>query len=355
VGLAARVRPLGDRERAAPRSCVRDDACALAPVSRHWPGPWWLGRCSHLRLGLVLGQLAWNARGVGVRGPAGGAHGCLAAPLPRAVHARDSDPLDDHDLGPVLAAVVTMVPAFAWARVETEQPASHAEYTSEFAGCYQLEVGRWIPPTMLGHSVHGLLPARIQLDTTRGNSARDHAIFERSQLLIRPGWDGAAYWIPISHDRVHLTWNTGFNGVGVDLRRHGNELRGKARGHTDVGGPWPNPRARVRARPIDCALSPRRHEPQWAAFKQKCPTLHTLGLAVCARVNAEIPHTLTLRDSLTLGARRRVTCVTRSDWPVRCRTLSSVGGTPLGFAPTPRPDAAGAPAVRHRLLHSHMH
>jgi len=160
------------------------------------------------------------------------------------------------NLGPALAAVVTMVPAFAWARVETEQPASHAEYTSEFAGCYQLEVGRWIPSTMLGHSVHGILPARIQLDTTRGNSARDHAIFERSQLLIRPGWDGAAYWIPISHDRVHLTWNTGFNGVGVDLRRHGNELRGKARGHTDVGGPWPNPRARVRARPIDCALVP---------------------------------------------------------------------------------------------------
>lgn len=161
------------------------------------------------------------------------------------------------NVGPLLAAVVTMVPVFAWARAEREQPVSNPAYTSEFAGCYELEFGAWIPSGMMGHSVHGIVPARIQLDTMRGDTARSETMyhtFERSNLLIRPGWWGSAYWEPISRERVRLMWNTGFHGVGLELRRHGQELRGHATGHTDVSGPWPNPRAPVRARPIDCAL-----------------------------------------------------------------------------------------------------
>jgi len=157
------------------------------------------------------------------------------------------------NIGPLLAAAVTMIPAYAWARAESKQPASNPAYTSEFAGCYALEFGRWIPSTMLGHGVHGIVPARVQLDTVRGDSAIG-ALFERSQLLIRPGWWGSAYWQPTSRDHVLLQWSTGFNGVGLDLRRHGEELRGRATGFTDVSGWWPEPRARVRARPIDCSL-----------------------------------------------------------------------------------------------------
>jgi hypothetical protein len=159
--------------------------------------------------------------------------------------------------GPLLAAVVTMVPAFAWARAETQEPVSNPAYTAEFAGCYELEFGGWIPSAMMGHSVHGIVPARIQLDTVRGDTARRETMYdtsERSQLLIRPGWWGSAYWEPISRGRVRLIWNTGFHGVGLDLRRHGQELRGRATGHTDVSGGWPEPRVRVRARPIDCSL-----------------------------------------------------------------------------------------------------
>jgi len=158
----------------------------------------------------------------------------------------------------LLAAVVMVVPTFEWARRESEPLAANPAYTSEFAGCYSLEFGPWIPSEMLGHGVHGIVPDRIRLDTVRGDTAtrsvRDGGLFEFSQHLIRPGWWGSAYWEPITRDRVQLIWNTGFNGVGLDLRRHGGELRGKATGHTDVGGPWPEPRARVRARPIDCAL-----------------------------------------------------------------------------------------------------
>jgi hypothetical protein len=161
--------------------------------------------------------------------------------------------------GPLLAAVVTMIPVFAWARAETQELVSNPAYTSEFAGCYELELGAWIPSAMMGHSVYGILPARIQLDTVRGDAARRetmYATFERSELLIRPGWRGSAYWEPISRERVRLIWNTGFHGVGMDLRRHGQELRGRATGHTDVSGWWPEPRARVRARLIDCSLVP---------------------------------------------------------------------------------------------------
>jgi hypothetical protein len=162
--------------------------------------------------------------------------------------------------GPLLAAVVTIVPAFAWARAEMQELVSDPAHTSAFAGCYELEFGRWIPSAMMGHSVHGIVPARVQLDTVRGDPVRRETMydtFERSELLIRPGWWGSAYWEPISRERVRLIWNTGFHGVGLDLRRHGLELRGKATGHTDVSGlPWPETRARVRARPIDCSLVP---------------------------------------------------------------------------------------------------
>lgn len=151
-----------------------------------------------------------------------------------------------------VACAAIMVGTVSWARADESQPIEQPTYAASFAGCYEVELGPWIPSVMLGHAAQGIVPTRIRLDTTRGKQS-----FEMSKLLIRPGWeDGNAYWLPISSERLELVWNNGFHGVGLNLRRRGTELQGKAVGHTDVSGFWPESRALVRARPTDCALVP---------------------------------------------------------------------------------------------------
>ena len=163
--------------------------------------------------------------------------------------------------GLLASGVLVFAGAAWWAytglRIPAEEPAAAARY----AGCYEVRLGRWIPGGMLGHGVGGIVPARIRLDTTRGaalDSAarREHGerMHEVGRRLIRPGWWGAAYWVPMEGERVVLGWWTGFHGIGMELTPRSGELRGVAMGFTDVVGPWPEPRARVRAVPIDCAL-----------------------------------------------------------------------------------------------------
>jgi hypothetical protein len=192
---------------------------------------------------------------------------CAAAPpaitiasIRRLLRGARTEPSSDRwtvaNASPLVAAVLVMVGAAGWARAEARRPVADPSFASAFAGCYELAFGGWIPSMMLGHSVHGIVPKRLQLDTMRGDPAHRATMydtFERNELLIRPGWQGSAYWQPIDGERVYLHWNTGFHGVGVRLRRRGQELRGMAFGHTDVSGPWPEPRARVHARAIDCS------------------------------------------------------------------------------------------------------
>lgn len=150
------------------------------------------------------------------------------------------------------ASAGIMIGTLSWARAEAEGRDENWAYVPDFAACYEVEFGPWIPSVMLGHAAQGIVPARIRLDTTRGSNS-----FESNKPLIRPGWsDGEAYWAPTDAKRVELVWHNGFHGVGLSLHRRGSELRGRAVGHTDVGGFWPESRALVRARPIDCALVP---------------------------------------------------------------------------------------------------
>lgn len=131
-----------------------------------------------------------------------------------------------------------------------------------FAGCYELAIGRWIPPYMPGHDDHRHLPRRIHLDTIRSP-----APFERYSLQMRPEsfiYDSSrrsTQWLPTSPEAVQLTWSTGFSGVSMRLRRAGNELRGTALASTDFSfGPLDRaPRASVTARRIECALVPATH------------------------------------------------------------------------------------------------
>lgn len=162
-------------------------------------------------------------------------------------------------IGPLVAAAAVMAASVMWARAETVERRANPSFAKSFAGCYEIEFGTWIPSSMLGHGVHGIVPPRIQLDTVRGHPAHRSTMydtFERFQFLIRPGWWGSAIWKPMDAQHVDLVWNTGFHGVSLRMRRDGAELRGRAIGHTDVGGLWPEPRALVRAYPIDCDLVP---------------------------------------------------------------------------------------------------
>jgi hypothetical protein len=143
-----------------------------------------------------------------------------------------------------------MIGTVSWARADLGEDVENTAYIGKFAGCYEVEVGPWIPSIMLGHAAQGIIPDRLQLDT-----ARRVTYVARKSLVIRPRWAyGDAWWLPIDANEVRLIWHNGYNGVSVDLHRRGAQLRGKAIGSTDMGGFWPESRALVRARPIDCTL-----------------------------------------------------------------------------------------------------
>jgi len=154
--------------------------------------------------------------------------------------------------GAFVATAAIMVGTFTWARADERRPMENAAFVQSFAGCYEIKVGPWIPAVMLGHAAQGIIPDRLQLDTTRRVS-----YVGRKDLVIRPSWSqGDAWWLPIDASQVRLVWHNGYNGVSVNLRRQGAELRGRAVGSTDMSGFWPESRALVRARPTDCASVP---------------------------------------------------------------------------------------------------
>lgn len=156
----------------------------------------------------------------------------------------------------LVAFGTTLIGGWRWAERElVERPEAPAA-AMNYAGCYEIRLGRWLPSDMRGHGVGGIVPERLHLDTTRGTSGPDSLRYYRSreigQRLIRPGWWGAAYWVPLQDGHVQLVWSTGLHGVMMDLRPRGNTLRGRAVGFTDVGGLLPDPRARVSAVRVPC-------------------------------------------------------------------------------------------------------
>jgi hypothetical protein len=151
--------------------------------------------------------------------------------------------------GPITITALVIVAVAKWAIADAQPPpVEKSPYVRTFAGCYEIEFGRWIPGGVEARQVtEGIVPKRIQLDTMR----------ERNWQLIRPGWSqGDAYWSPVGPRKVRMLWTTGFGGLLLALRPSGGELRGRALIFTDADGFMPEPRALVRARPIACALVP---------------------------------------------------------------------------------------------------
>ncbi len=119
-----------------------------------------------------------------------------------------------------------------------------------FAGCYELQLGRWWPWGMGEDTQFATPPQRVELRLQHGTDG-----FEQNGLVIRSIPSGAAsrrssFWLPQGRDGVDLVWTTGFSGVSLSLTRHGKELRGWAHAHFDF--PRPPHIALVTARPVAC-------------------------------------------------------------------------------------------------------
>ena len=120
-----------------------------------------------------------------------------------------------------------------------------------FAGCYELQLGRWWPWSMGEDAKLVAPPQRIELRLEHGTDG-----LEQNGLVIRtipPGVTShrKAYWRPQGKDSVDLTWTDGLTGVTLKLTKDGDELRGWAHPHFDAARLIPYV-ARVVARPMAC-------------------------------------------------------------------------------------------------------
>jgi hypothetical protein len=81
----------------------------------------------------------------------------------RRLLSRSDNPQDRWVLTAITSVVsaVVFVGTISWARAEAERRAENWAYVPDFAGCYEVELGPWIPSVMLGHAAQGIVPARI--------------------------------------------------------------------------------------------------------------------------------------------------------------------------------------------------
>jgi hypothetical protein len=133
---------------------------------------------------------------------------------------------------------------------ESSSPQTLMSAAVPFAGCYELQLGRWWPWSMGDDTKFVTPPQHIELRLQRGTE-----LFERNGLLIRAIPPSASrrssFWLLQGRDGVDLIWTSGFSGVSLRLKKHEKELRGWA--HAFFDSPRPPHLAHVRARPIPCS------------------------------------------------------------------------------------------------------
>jgi hypothetical protein len=119
-----------------------------------------------------------------------------------------------------------------------------------FAGCYELQLGRWWPWGMGEDTPLVTPPPRIELRPEKASEG-----LAKNGLMMRAippvASHRGSYWLPQGGDRIDFVWTSRFAGATVKLTRHGKELRGWAHAFFDV--PFRPPHiARVTALPITC-------------------------------------------------------------------------------------------------------
>jgi hypothetical protein len=98
-----------------------------------------------------------------------------------------------------------------------------------FAGCYELQLTKWIPAISLGADEKFVTPPkRIALTETIDSSWGDqHAFKILPTGGATPSVHTRAYWTSDAH-QVHIVFSTGFSGLTMDLELQGSNLVGTA-------------------------------------------------------------------------------------------------------------------------------
>lgn len=134
----------------------------------------------------------------------------------------------------ILAGLTTPLLMIAVPSVADQNAASNrSPLDIKFAGCYQLNLGRWWPWGFGEDNQFVTPPQRIELLSEQGTEG-----WERRHLLLRAmpnasGRKGPSFWEVQDENRIDLVWTDGFTGLTVDLRKEGNEFRGKGHPHFD--------------------------------------------------------------------------------------------------------------------------
>ncbi len=149
-----------------------------------------------------------------------------------------------------LLLVLMIFPSPSLGQESSSRPPISMSAAAPFAGCYELNLGRWWPWGMGEDTRFATPPSRVELRLQRGRDG-----FEQNGLLIRtipsdPASRRSSFWLPQGNNGLDLIWTTGFSGVSLRLTRHGKELRGWAHAFFDF--PRPPHVAHVTARPINC-------------------------------------------------------------------------------------------------------
>lgn len=118
---------------------------------------------------------------------------------------------------------------------------------SKAAGCYRDTLGVWSGPFPSGLTAEHIPPPEFQLDTTMLAPLR-----QSGYRRVLPQAIGSrrrtfpAGWRAVTSDSIEVYWSTGFAGVKLHLRQHGDTLDGVAEAFYDVIGPT-EPTAHIRA------------------------------------------------------------------------------------------------------------
>jgi hypothetical protein len=151
--------------------------------------------------------------------------------------------------------VVSLLNVLVAGSVSPQAPATHV-----VAGCYDLQLGPWLPagaPTH-GDSLGLAPPPRVQLDTVASSEGREGS----NSLVLRPAPGSLpsihrfAYWSLLGADSVVLSWSTGFYGLNARLAVGSDVLRGNAASHSDLIGE-PGQSAEMTATRVSCRAPPR--------------------------------------------------------------------------------------------------
>jgi hypothetical protein len=155
----------------------------------------------------------------------------------------------------LLILLIVLSPlSFAQSATSGAQVQSAAQ-TASFAGCYELNVGRWWPWGLGEDGVSIAPPKRVRLLAERGTKG-----FEQDGFLIRAmpvsksepsGRARSAYWQVKFSDQVNLIWTDGFTGIRMKLEKESDGLSGWANPISDVQPLIPRV-AHVTARRIPC-------------------------------------------------------------------------------------------------------